>query len=418
MLGCRPEIDDEDQSGENQEARGDERGTRVSHGVRSPSQDVGPDTGVSKRGSDDGDEGHEHQRDAETSSCGAGVRFTVRGHAKTHKQVKFVDYEAERHQGDGRPQPRQEGPFVGEQGADRDPAGHGVIPSLGSMPGRVVLGDGLAVMRSLPEGSFDAIYLDPPFRTGKAREGDRAEFADSWPSLESYLDWLEPFVEESHRLLRPSGWFWLHLDWHSVHYAKVLTDRLFGPRRFRNEIIWHYTGRRTPAARRFNQKHDTILLYARSEASRLTPLAEPWSRDAYVHMKRQQVHRDPDGREWIWGHAGRGRSKAYRIYIDEQVERGRAIDSVWDIPIINTSAAERTGFPTQKPLELLERICRASVPEGGLIGDFLAGSGTTGVAAFNTGRRFFLVDRLDAAVAVAAERLRDRGCPLVPEHFS
>jgi site-specific DNA-methyltransferase (adenine-specific) len=285
-------------------------------------------------------------------------------------------------------------------------------------PGHLVCGDGLRIMRSLPDGIFDAIYLDPPFRTGKPQAGDRAAFPDAWDSIDSYLDWLYPFVEEAHRLLSPAGWFWLHLDWHSVHYAKVLADSIFGQRRFRNEIIWHYTGRRQPADRRFNQKHDTLLLYARSAQSRLAPVSEPWTRDDYVRMKRQQIHQDADGREWIWGHAGKGRSRAYRIYIDEQVDRGRAIDSVWDIPIINTSAGERTGFPTQKPVALLERICLASVREGGLIGDFLAGSGTTGVAAYNTGRRFFLVDRLEEAVTTAAERLRDAGCAISPQRLT
>jgi site-specific DNA-methyltransferase (adenine-specific) len=128
-----------------------------------------------------------------------------------------------------------------------------------------------------------------------------------------------------------------------------------------------------------------------------------------VARKRQQVHRDADGREWIWGHAGRGRSHAYRIDVAAQVARGRPVDSVWDIPIINTSAAERTGWPTQKPLALLERIVAASVPEGGRIGDFLAGSGTTAEAAFRQGRRFVAADRDRRAVAIMVERCQRAG---------
>ncbi|MCL5967094.1 MAG: site-specific DNA-methyltransferase [Firmicutes bacterium] len=325
--------------------------------------------------------------------------------SKTHKQLHFTEYAVV----------SERGVYVPSRNSEtmgRDLTGAEQSVGTAQAVGRIALGDGLTAMRALPDASFDAIYLDPPFRTGKPKRGDRGLFTDQWPSMDAYLNWLSPFVAQAHRLLVPAGWFWLHLDWHSVHYAKVLTDGIFGARHFRNEIVWHYTGRRTPADRRFNQKHDTLLLYARGDKSRLSPLAEAWSREDYLHMKRQQLHHDPDGREWIWGHAGRGRSKAYRIYVDEQVSRGRAVDSVWDIPIINTSAEERTGYPTQKPVALLERVCRASVPPGGLIGDFMAGSGTTGVAACRTGRRFYLVDRLPEAVQIAEERLAEAGCPV------
>lgn len=282
-------------------------------------------------------------------------------------------------------------------------------------PDRLICGDGLAVMAELAGASFDAIYFDPPFLTHKVRQGDRGAFADDWPSLDAYLDWFKPWVVEAHRLLKPTGWLWLHLDWHAAAYVRVMTDAIFGPRQFKNEIVWHYTGRRSPADHRFNQKHDNLLLYARSPQSRLAPLFEPWTRDEYVAMKRQRVHRDETGREWIWGHAGRGRSKAYRIYLDEQVERGRAVDSVWDIPIINTSAGERTGYPTQKPQALLMRVVQSSVPEGGLIGDFMAGSGTTAVVAFKLGRRFVAADREEAAVLVAEERLLECGATVTVE---
>lgn len=283
--------------------------------------------------------------------------------------------------------------------------------------GRLVCGDGLDVMRRLADGTFDCIYLDPPFFTGRARVGDRGGFDDTWTGLAAYLDWLGAWMAEARRLLKPTGWFWIHLDWHSVHYAKVRADAVFGMNNFRNEIVWHYTGRRSPAVRRFNQKHDTLLLYAASDAATLAPLFEPWTRDEYVALKRQKVHQDPDGREWIWGHAGRGRSKAYRIYLDEHVGRGRAVDSVWDIPIINTSARERTGWPTQKPEALLRRVVEASSPPGGLVGDFVAGSGTTGVAAYDLGRRFVLAEVDPEAAALALSRLEARGAKVVRDGF-
>jgi DNA modification methylase len=288
------------------------------------------------------------------------------------------------------------------------------VPGAAKPIGFVWTGDGLTVMRAEPARSFAAVYLDPPFFTQRTRMADEGEFPDAWPDLEAYLAWLRPWLEESRRLLRADGWLWLHLDWHAVHYAKVLADEIFGRRHFRNEIIWHYTGRRMPSARYFNRKHDTLLLYAASDQARLTPLFEPWTREEYLKRKRQRLHRDPDGREWIWGHAGRGRSHAYRIDIAAQVERGRAVDSVWDIPMINTSAGERTGWPTQKPEALLRRVVASSVPEGGRIGDFMAGSGTTAVAAAVLGRAFVAAERDARAVRLMVERLRKQGCNVRP----
>jgi DNA modification methylase len=329
------------------------------------------------------------------------------------KQIKFIDYESRTH-------PRLLlGPkaSAAASSAPRCASFHDKVPLHKQMNpiNRVVLGDGLRFMGTLPDATLDAIYFDPPFFTGESQQGDRGQFEDRWASMESYLDWLKPWATEAFRLLKPTGWLWLHLDWHTIHYAKVLLDNVFGIRNFRNEIIWHYTGRRTPAVRRFNQKHDSLLLYGRSPSAKLAPLFEPWTRDEYVTLKRQAVHVDDEGREWIWGHAGRGRSRAYRIYLDDQVDRGRAVDSVWDLPIINTSAKERTGYPTQKPEALLRRIVASSVPPHGLIGDFMAGSGTTACAAWDLGRRFLIADSSPDAVAIAAERLEIRGALTVVE---
>jgi site-specific DNA-methyltransferase (adenine-specific) len=132
---------------------------------------------------------------------------------------------------------------------------------------------------------------------------------------------------------------------------------------------------------------------------------EPWQKDEYVAMKKQKVHLDDEGREWIWGHQGRGKSHAYRIYLDEQVRRGRAIDSVWDIPIINTSAKERVGYPTQKPMALMTRVVELTTAPGDWVADFAGGSGTTGVAARALGRRCWIGDANPAAVEMMAVRL-------------
>lgn len=333
-------------------------------------------------------------------------------HLKVGRQIKFLDYD-------------NEGRSVADAARSDDAArsSHPVLwggstalwePLAASRASAVWAGDGLAAMEACPDAVFDALYFDPPFFTGKIKTADRGHYPDQWASMEAYLAWFRPWIQESHRILKENGWLWIHLDWHAVHHVKVMTDEVFGSGQFRNEIIWHYTGRRTPADHRFNQKHDTLLLYARGERARLTPLFDPWSRDEYLTMKRQKLHRDDDGREWIWGHRGRGQSKAYKIYIDQHVARGRALDSVWDIPILNTSDRERTGYPTQKPEALLRRVIRASTPPEGLVGDFLAGSGTTAVAAMGLGRRFVLAERSPEAWLVIRERLEGHGAVVIP----
>lgn len=341
------------------------------------------------------------------------------------KQIKFGEHEAERHERDRRAQPGQERALIGEQvprlgvGAPvrlvnlaRSIAPPASMPLPGSgLVGRdyLVVGDGLAAMAVVPDQALDAVYLDPPFFTRADQVGDRGRFDDRWASLEDYLAWLTPWVQESHRILKPSGWLWLHLDWHAVHYAKVMADGIFGRSNFRNEIVWAYGGRRMPGTLRFNQKHDILLLYARSAGARLVPLFLPWTREEYLQLKRQHLHRDADGREWIWGHAGRGHPKAYRIDVSEAVSRGRAVTSVWDIPILNTSDRERVGYPTQKPLELLRRVVAATVPPDGMIGDFMLGSGTTAVAARKLSRKFVGADVSTDAIKVAVERLTALG---------
>ncbi len=248
---------------------------------------------------------------------------------------------------------------------------------------------------------FKLIYLDPPFFSLK----DYGSFSDQWVSLDAYLEEMETWLRALNPWLQDQGFFVLHCDYHASHYLKVLGDRIFGYANFRNEWVWHYSGRRQPAGLRVNSKHDVLLVWAKTPRARFNPVFDPWNRDDYVAMKRQKVHRDEDGREWIWGHEGRGRSHAYRIYLDEHVGRGRAIDSVWDIPIINTSAKERVGFPTQKPLALMSRIIALTTNAGDWVADFAAGSGTTALAALKMERLAWTGDINEEAVAIAQSRL-------------
>jgi site-specific DNA-methyltransferase (adenine-specific) len=252
---------------------------------------------------------------------------------------------------------------------------------------------------------FQLVYCDPPFFSNQDKIGDAGRFGDCWPDLDTYLAEMRAWLQAMACLVAPTGFFVLHCDYHASHYLKVTGDAVFGYRQFRNEWIWHYTGRRQPARQRVSQKHDTLLVWAKGPKAVMNPVFEPWDREHYVRMKRQKVYRDETGREWIWGHQGRGRSHAYRIYLDEQVARGRAIDSVWDIPMINTSAKERTGYPTQKPVRLLQRVVQLTAQPGQWVADLAAGSGTTGVAAVSEGCHVWLGDHNPEAISLIRQRV-------------
>lgn len=252
---------------------------------------------------------------------------------------------------------------------------------------RLVHGDCLEVMRRLPDESFDVLYLDPPFFSGQEYhlhdgEAERTHsFSDTWADgLGGYLAWLEERLGEMHRLLQPQGTLLVHLDWHAVHYVKVLLDRLFGYRHFQNEFIWYYSGGGT-SRRRFARKHDSILYYTKS--------ATEW-----------KFYADRVRSEYRWTAGQKRADGSARDY-----ERGKLPDDVWTHNGLMPWAEENLGFPTQKPEALLRRLLLATSDEGDVIGDFFCGSGTTAAAAQQLGRRWVTADESRVAVCLAAERL-------------
>lgn len=260
-------------------------------------------------------------------------------------------------------------------------------------------------------GSVDLAYLDPPFKVEKrfgARvvKGTRARgpvaYDDTWPSLEAYLGWLEERIAVARDLLSPRGTLWLHLDLRAVHEAKLVCDRIFGARRFRGEVIW-VPGNGSKSKTGPGMGHQTLLLYARGADpiwnSKDPALRAPFAATSQsMHFQRS----DDEGRRY------RDRivsGKTYRYYADE----GRAIGSVWtDCPAMAANTpllAETTGYPTQKPLKLLDRIVRASSDKGSLVVDPFAGSGTTLIAAAAAGRRFVGCDVGELAITTIRKRL-------------
>ena len=263
----------------------------------------------------------------------------------------------------------------------------------------VVHGDNADVLPALPDASFQLIYIDPPFNTGRTQTrrtlstvkdeaGDRVGFKGQTYSttvtgsqayadtFDDYLAFLEPKLREARRLLTESGTFYLHLDYREVHYAKVLLDRIFGRDCFLNEIIWAYDyGAR--ATKRWPAKHDTILVYVKNAS-------EYW-------FDAAEVDREP--------------YMAPGLVTKEKAERGKLPTDVWWHTIVSPTGKEKTGYPTQKPAGLLRRMIAASTRPGDRVLDFFAGSGTTGAAAKELGRRFVLVDENPEAIAVMRARL-------------
>lgn len=265
-------------------------------------------------------------------------------------------------------------------------------------------------------GSADLAYLDPPFKVeknfgarltrGSSRAHGPVAYADVWPSLEAYLAWLEERIAAVHEALSPHGTMWLHLDQRAVHEAKTVCDRVFGARRFRGEVIW-VPGNGSKSKTGPGMSHQTILLYARGADpiwnGKAPALRAPF---AATSLAMHFTNEDDDGRRYRDRVVG---NKTYRYYADE----GRALGSVWtDCPSMAANTplrAETTGYPTQKPLKLLDRIIRASSHERSLVLDPFCGSGTTLVAAAAANRAFAGSDVGELAIRTTCSRLDAAG---------
>lgn len=313
--------------------------------------------------------------------------------------------------------------------------------------------DNLDVMRNLPSESIDLIYIDPPFFSNRVYEtiwgdkNDTASFNDRWKGgIHHYCEWMRVRLEQMHRLLKPTGSFYCHLDWHAVHYIKVILDEIFGYNNFRSEIIWKRTAARGDSGN-FPNIHDTILLYTKSNKytfnKSFTDYDESYLK-RYKHKDKKGNFLDRDlsakglsggGYEYTWkGKNGlwrcpvstmkryekedriyytRNGTPRYKQYLHEM--KGRAIQDIWtDINVINSQSNERVGYPTQKPVELLERIINTSSNDGDIVADFFCGCGTTLVAAHNLNRDYIGVDNSPMASKIIRKRLKGIGID-VPE---
>jgi site-specific DNA-methyltransferase (adenine-specific) len=272
-------------------------------------------------------------------------------------------------------------------------------------PNRLIQGDNLSIMAALlpaHAGKIDLIYADPPFFTNrkyparigrnedsrKPAEWQMAEgYHDHWDGLDTYLDFLYQRLALMYRLLAPNGTLYLHLDWHADSYARLLLDEIFGADHILNEIIWTYHGP-SPIRRAFNRKHDTILAYVKGPDYTFNADAV---REPYNANTVKTFHASP--------RAGFGKVP--------DLERGKVPEDWWYFPVIARLHSERTGYPTQKPVALLERIVLASSNPGDLVADFFSGSGTAPFVASRHGRRFIACDATFRALHTTRSRLAD-----------
>ena len=314
----------------------------------------------------------------------------------------------------------------------------------------IYCGDNLEQLKKLPAQCVDLIYIDPPFNSNRNYEvfwGETKEkraFEDRHESTRAYIDYMRPRCVELSRVLKKTGSFYYHCDDHASHYVKVMLDQIFGESNFLNEVIWKRTGARGDA-KGWNQLHDSLFVYGGGGDTAWNPQFEEYS-DHYIETK--YTHDDGDGRlyrldnmtspnprpnmtyEWkghesppkgwrysretmaqldeegrIWYPDDKAKRPQLKRYLDEM--HGVPMGSVWtDIAPINSQAAERLGYPTQKPLALLERIIAASSHENDLVLDAFCGCGTALVAAQKLKRQWIGIDISPTACRVMAKRLR------------
>jgi len=286
-------------------------------------------------------------------------------------------------------------------GASREPgpAGIQVAEALGHRSGILIHGESLRTLRTMPAEAADLIYIDPPFNTGRRRRlqsitlgsGERertgyqgrryryevtsdVSYPDNIPK-DRYLQFLQVRLIEARRVLKEHGSIYVHVDHRAVHHVRLVLDEVFGEDRFLNEIIWAYDYGGRPRDR-WPSKHDNILWYAKS---------------AKWQFNTEAMERMP--------------YMAPSLVSPEKAARGKLPTDVWWITIVPTNSAERTGYPTQKPEKLLERIIQASSAPGDVVLDFFGGSGTTAVVAEKLGRKWVYVDISPDAVRITRQRL-------------
>lgn len=268
---------------------------------------------------------------------------------------------------------------------------------------QVIHGDCLLALEHVSNSTVDLAYLDPPFFTNRHHSSvsrdrkSKFSFSDVWSGLSDYSEFMEARIRQVHRVLKDSGSIFVHCDTSANFLLRTLLDSIFGENQFRSEIIWTYR-RWSNSARGLLPAHQTILFYSKTDSYKFNKIYGAYSETTNIDQILQLRARDEDG------------VSAYATDRDGSIiyggeKKGVPLSDVWEIPFLNPKAKERTGYPTQKPVLLLERIIEVATDLGDLVLDPFCGSGTTLAAASLLGRRSIGIDTSQAAVALTRARI-------------
>jgi DNA modification methylase len=297
---------------------------------------------------------------------------------------------------------------------------------------KLIWGDNKLVLSSLKNGpmreeierngGIKLIYIDPPFDVGADFSMDieigedtftkrpnvleELAYRDTWgKGADSFIAMIYERLILMRDLLADDGSIYVHCDWRVNSYLRLALDEIFGKGNFRNEIVWHYSGWNKQLSESFEKRNDTILFYAKTDNQIFNSFFEAYSsKEEYLKTRKQKVYTDEDGREYTLDTRDGG-NRQTKIYIEDSLERGRVVDSVWDLDKLNNSSKSSVGYPTQKPDSLLERIISSSSNENDLIADFFCGSGTTLVIAEKLNRKWIGSDLGKFAIHTTRKRM-------------
>ena len=281
------------------------------------------------------------------------------------------------------------------------------------MRNKLISGENLKEMRKMEDECVDIICTDPPFNSGKKHSSKSGEFNDQWKSMDDYLEFMKPRLISMHGLLKETGSLYLHCDGSASHYLKIELDKIFGSKNFRNDIIWCYN-KWSNNSKQFQRNHDSILYYSKGANYTFNPIYGKMSdaskksrvKGYHIHYGKNYLlvyDRDnPKVQELI------NSGKFDKIYY-EKGNDGVLLSDHWrDISILGSMDKDRTGYPTQKPVKLYQRIIKSSSNPGDLVFDPFAGSGTTIDAAQSLDRRWVGVDQNKSAIETIEKRMTDK----------
>ena len=270
---------------------------------------------------------------------------------------------------------------------------------------KVLHGDCLEILPTFKDESVDLIYLDPPFFTNtiqklKTRDGNKEfSYSDIWKSHEEYAQFLFNRLKELRRVLKSDGSIFVHCDKNSTHIVKTLLDDIFGLKQFQSEIIWYYK-RWSNSKKGLLPSHQTIYFYSKTKNFKFKTIYNDYSETTNIDQILQRRVRDKNGKT-VYAKDDKGNT------INSDIKKGVPLNDVWEIPYLNPKAKERVGYPTQKPILLLERIIEIASNEGDTILDPFCGSGTTLVAGKLNNRKVIGIDKSEEAINLTKSRLNN-----------